>query len=43
VNGEPLDSLATVMRLLGLIPNMPEAKLTVLRGGRKMDFVFIRK
>ena len=43
VNGEPLDSLATVMQLLGRIPNMSEAKLTVLRGGRKVNFVFNRK
>jgi type II secretory pathway component PulC len=43
VNGEPLDSLATVMRLLGRIQNMSEAKLTVLRGGRKLNFVFNRK
>lgn len=43
VNGEPLDGLATVMRLLGRIQNMTEAKLTVLRGGRKLNFVFNRK
>ena len=43
VNGEPLDSLATVMRLLGRIQNMSEAKLTVLRGGRNMMFVYSRK
>jgi len=43
VNGEPLDSLATVMRLLGKIQNMAEGKMSVLRGGRKLDFVFKRK
>jgi type II secretory pathway component PulC len=43
VNGEPLDSLATVMRLLGGIKNMSEAKLAVLRDGRKLNFVFNKK
>ena len=43
VNGEPLDSLATVMRLLGGIQNVAEAKMTVLRGGQKMSFVIDRK
>ncbi len=43
VNGEALDSLATVMRLLGRIQTMSEAKLTVLRGGQKLNFVFNRK
>lgn len=43
VNGEPLDSLATVMRLLGRIQSMSEAKLTVLRDGRKLNFVFNKK
>ena len=43
MNGEPLDSLATVMRLLGRIANMSEAKLTVLREGQRLNFVYNRK
>ncbi len=43
VNGEALDSLATVMRLLGRFRDLPEAKLTVLRAGKKTTFVFVRK
>jgi type II secretory pathway component PulC len=43
VNGEPLDGMATVMRLLGGIQNAPQAKMTVLRGGQKMSFVIDRK
>ena len=43
VNGEPLDSLATVMRLFGQIQNMSRAKLTVLRSGQKLNFVFNKK
>jgi type II secretion system protein C len=43
VNGKPLDSLATVMQILGRIQNMSEAKLTVLRDGRKLNFVFNKK
>jgi len=43
VNGEPLDGLATVMRLLGQIQNESQVKMTVLRNGQKMKFVFNRK
>jgi type II secretory pathway component PulC len=43
VNGEPLDSLATVMRLIGRIQDIPQSKMTVLRNGQKMNFVFNRK
>jgi general secretion pathway protein C len=43
VNGELLDGLPTVMRLLGQIQNESRVKMTVLRNGRKMNFVFNRK
>jgi type II secretory pathway component PulC len=43
VNGEPLDGLPTVMRLLGRIQNESRVKMTVLRNGKKMNFVFNRK
>jgi type II secretory pathway component PulC len=43
VNGEPLDSLATVIQLLGRIQNISEAKLAVLRGGRNLNYIFKRK
>jgi type II secretory pathway component PulC len=42
-NGEPLDSLATVMRLFARIRNETPVKLTVLRGGQRRSFVFNRK
>jgi len=42
VNGEPLDSLAAVMRLLGGARTAPRSRVTVVRDGRKMDFVFQR-
>jgi membrane-associated protease RseP (regulator of RpoE activity) len=43
VNGEPLDSLATVMHLLGRVQTLTQTKLTVLRGGQKKSFIFDRK
>jgi type II secretory pathway component PulC len=43
VNGQPLDGMATVMRILGQIQNMPQAKVTVLRKGQRMTFVFNTK
>ena len=43
VNGEPLDGMPTVMRLLSGIQNAPQTKMTVLRGGLKMSFVIDRK
>jgi type II secretion system protein C len=43
LNGEQLTSLATVIKLLGQTQNMPQAKMTVLRNGQKLTFVFNRK
>jgi len=43
VNGQPLDGLATAIRLLGQIQSMPQAKMTVLRNGHRLTFVFNRK
>jgi len=43
VNGEPLDGLPTVMRLLSRAQDLAQAKLTVLRNGQKMNFVIDRK
>jgi len=40
VNGEALDSLATVVRLFSEAQSLPQATLTVLRDGRRMSFVF---
>jgi type II secretory pathway component PulC len=43
VNGEPLDGMATVMRLFGRIQSASQTKVTVLRQGRKLTFVFTVK
>ena len=43
VNGDKLDSLATVMRIIGQLQTLPQAKMTVLRDGRRMTFVFNAK
>ena len=43
VNGETLDGLPTVMRLFGQAQTMGQAKVTVLRGGQKLTFVFTTK
>jgi general secretion pathway protein C len=43
LNGEKLDSLVTVMRLFGQAQSMPQAKMTVLRNGQRLTFVFNRK
>lgn len=43
VNGEKLDSLATVMRLAGQVQNMGQAKMLVLRAGKPLTFVFNTK
>jgi type II secretory pathway component PulC len=43
VNGEALDGLPTIMRLLGQVQSLSQAKLTVLRGGQKLSFVIDRK
>jgi type II secretory pathway component PulC len=39
VNGEKLDGLPTVMRLVGQAQSARQATLTVLRGGQRMTFV----
>jgi type II secretory pathway component PulC len=41
-NGEPLDSLAAVMRVLPQVRSMPRGTMTVVRGGQRLTFV-IRK
>jgi len=43
VNGEKLDSLATVLRLFGQAQATTQARLTVLRGTQRMTFVFNTK
>lgn len=43
LNGQKLDSLASVIQLFSQARNMPQAKMTVLRNGQRMTFVFIRK
>jgi type II secretory pathway component PulC len=43
VNGEELDGLPTVLRLFGQVQASPQAKLTVLRSGQRMTFVFNTK
>jgi len=43
VNGQSLDSLATVIQLFGQIQTMAQVKVTVLRNGLRVPFVFNRK
>jgi type II secretory pathway component PulC len=43
VNGQPLDGLPTILRLLGQIQTLPQVKLTVLRKGQKVTVVFSTK
>jgi general secretion pathway protein C len=43
VNGEPLDSLPTVLRLFGQAQTMGQATVTVIRGSQRMTFVFNTK
>jgi type II secretory pathway component PulC len=43
VNGQPLDGLPTIMRLLGQIQAMQQVKVTVLRKGQKVTLVFNTK
>lgn len=43
VNGQSLDGLPTIIKLLGQIQNMSQVKVTVLRNGQKVSFVFNRK
>jgi type II secretory pathway component PulC len=39
VNGQPLDGVATVMRLFGELQAMPQAKVALLRDGRRITLV----
>jgi type II secretory pathway component PulC len=39
VNGQPLDGVATVMRLFGELQTMPQAKVAVLRNGQRITLV----
>ena len=43
VNGEKLDSLATVMRLAGQVQSLAQTKMLVLRAGKPLTFVFNTK
>ena len=43
VNGQPLDSVVAVIRLVGELPSMKQATMTVVRDGQAMTFVFNRK
>jgi type II secretory pathway component PulC len=43
VNGQPLDGMATVMRLFGELQSVPQAKVAVLRGGQRMTLVIDAK
>jgi type II secretory pathway component PulC len=43
LNGEPLDSLASVMRLFAQAQGMPQSRMTVLRNGQRMTFVLHRR
>jgi type II secretory pathway component PulC len=43
LNGQKIDGVPTALRLLGEVQNLAQARMTVLRDGRKMTFVFIRK
>lgn len=43
VNGQPLDGLPTILRLLGQIQTMPQVKVTVLRKGQRVPVVFNTK
>jgi type II secretory pathway component PulC len=43
LNGEPLDSLASAIRLFGLAQGMARSRMTVLRNGQRMTFVLARK
>jgi type II secretory pathway component PulC len=39
VNGQPLNSVAAAMQLLGQAPAMTQVRLTVSRGGERVNFV----
>ena len=43
LNGQPLDSLESAVRLLGQAQGMAQSRMTVLRNGRRMTFVLNRK
>jgi hypothetical protein len=43
LNGQPLDSLASAIRLFGQAQSMPQSRMTVLRNGQRMTFVLNRK
>jgi type II secretory pathway component PulC len=43
VNGETMDSLEKVMKLVSQVQNMPQAVMTVLRGTKKIGIAFTRK
>jgi type II secretion system protein C len=43
VNGETLDSLEKVLKLVGQVQTMPQAELTVQRGAQRLKMVFHRK
>jgi type II secretory pathway component PulC len=43
LNGQPLDSLESVIRLFGQAQGMTQSKMTVLRNGQRMTFVLNRK
>jgi type II secretory pathway component PulC len=38
VNGQPLDGVLTVVRILGQVQNMTQTKMTVLRDGQRITF-----
>ena len=43
LNGQPLDSLESVVRLFGQAQGMTQSRMTVLRNGQPMTFVLNRK
>jgi len=43
LNGQPLDSLASVIRLFGQAQGMTQSRMTVLRNGQRLMFVLNRK
>jgi type II secretory pathway component PulC len=43
LNGQPLDSLASAIRLFGQAQGMTQSRLTILRNGQRMTFVLNRK
>ena len=43
LNGQPLDSLASVIRLFGQAQGMTQSRMTVLRNGQRLTFVLNKK